>query len=223
MTRPTGLGEDYEPETPERFAECLARRGSWEHGQAQCFRVANDATIQDGIRRLVTVLKGAAARVSLYRLPTEPGRDGIAYLLVAGCAGAGRIEVAARAGSIRISVNLVEAGIWLAPDEIGLSADAFALLGLLGGTPVTIRRTPASDSCALMRCKIEGGMLDAADYQRLLCDMVEERYPGGQGRRLTPRCHQVAGRCQGDGEGALRLYTSHRLGRARTTSSPMWW
>ncbi len=122
--------------------------------------------------------------MSLRRLPIGAGRINVAYLpadstVVAAESylGGGRIEVGGAGRAIRATVNLVDPGCWLKPDEIGLSTEAFARLGLPDGAQVGIRRTPSPDSRALLRRKIGGGRLDADEYEALFRDIMEDRYP----------------------------------------------
>ncbi len=145
--------------------------------------VANDASIAEGIERLVEVLEAASSRLAVRRLPVHAGRANVAYLPDGGAAvnaasylDEGRIEVAGRTSSIRAVVHLLAPGWNLADGEIGLSAEAFDRLGLPEGQPVAIRRTPSPHTRSLLRRKINGGRLDADEYEELFRDIVEDRY-----------------------------------------------
>ena len=144
--------------------------------------VVNDASVEEGIERLVSAFETMTSRLSLRRLPIRAGRANIAYLPSGAAAAetyldAGRIDLAGRSNSIRASVHVVASGWQLDPGEVGVSAEAFERLGLAEGSPVVIRRTPSPDSRTLLRRKIDGGRLHADEYETLFRDIVEDRYP----------------------------------------------
>jgi thymidine phosphorylase len=145
--------------------------------------VVNDASVGEGIERLVTAFETMASRLAVRRLPIRAGRANIAYLPSGGDGVAetyldtGRIDLAGRNRSIRATANVVAPGWQLAPGEVGVSAEAFDRLGLPEGSPVVIRRTPSPDSRKLLRRKIDGSRLNVDEYETLFRDIVEDRYP----------------------------------------------
>ncbi|HVO26587.1 MAG TPA: thymidine phosphorylase family protein [Candidatus Margulisiibacteriota bacterium] len=64
----------------------------------------------------------------------------------------------------------------VAADEIGLSDDAFADLGLPEGTPVNATIAPAPKSVDLVRAKLQGQRLDRPAFDAILADVVGHRY-----------------------------------------------
>ncbi len=145
--------------------------------------VVNDASVAEGVERLVEVLETASSRMALRRVPVGAGRANVAFLPSDGTVvnaasylDAGRIEVAGQRRSIRAAVHTLAPGWGLADGEIGLSTEAFDRLGLPEGQPVAICRTPSPHSRALLRRKIDGGRLAAEEYERLFRDIVEDRY-----------------------------------------------
>lgn len=62
------------------------------------------------------------------------------------------------------------------PEEIGLSEDAFRDLGLPEGAPVHATIAPAPHSVDLVRKKLSGEKLNAADFTAILNDVVRHRY-----------------------------------------------
>ena len=64
----------------------------------------------------------------------------------------------------------------VAPDEIGLSDDAFADLGLPEGALVNATIAPAPKSVDLVRAKLQGERLDRAAFDTILADVVRHRY-----------------------------------------------
>ena len=123
----------------------------------------------------------------LRRLPVFAGRAHCAWLPAKGelvngfdYLGPGRIEISGAGASIRSDIQVADLPAALAPDEIGLSSEAFAELGLTEGTEVSIRRTPSPESRAALTRKIQGGALTEAQYHTLIRDIVESRYPDGE-------------------------------------------
>ena len=64
----------------------------------------------------------------------------------------------------------------IAPEEIGLSDDAFADLGLPEGTVVHATHAPAPRSVDLVRHKLRGERLDRAAFDAILADVIKHRY-----------------------------------------------
>ena len=64
----------------------------------------------------------------------------------------------------------------VAPDEIGLSDDAFADLGLPEGAQVNATIAPAPKSVDLVRAKLQGQRLERAAFDSILADVVRHRY-----------------------------------------------
>jgi thymidine phosphorylase len=62
------------------------------------------------------------------------------------------------------------------PDEIGLSDDTFADLGLPEGAQVNATIAPAPKSVDLVRAKLQGERLDRAAFDAILADVVQHRY-----------------------------------------------
>ena len=145
--------------------------------------VVNDATVEEGVERLVEALETMTQRLALRRLPIQAGRANIAYLPSGGATlaetylDAGRIDLTGRNRSIRAVPHVVASGWQIEPGEIGVSAEAFERLGLPEGSPITLRRTPSPDSRTLLRRKIDGARLTADEYETLFRDIVEDRYP----------------------------------------------
>lgn len=64
----------------------------------------------------------------------------------------------------------------VAPDEIGLSEDAYGDLGLPEGARVHASISPAPASVDLVRAKLHGRRLGEADFRAILADVVLRRY-----------------------------------------------
>ena len=145
--------------------------------------VVNDATVAEGVERLVEIFEAAASRMDLRRVPVSAGRANVAYLPADGTVvnaasylDNGRIEIEGQGSSIRAAVHMLAPGWGLTDGEIGLSIEAFDRLGLPEGRSVAICRTPSPHSRALLRRKIDGGRLTSGEYENLFHDIVEDRY-----------------------------------------------
>ncbi|WP_282568612.1 thymidine phosphorylase family protein [Bosea sp. 124] len=144
------------------------------------------------MEHFLAAIDAATRRLALKPVSIDAWRDNIAYLPrdsmlgVEDFDGPGKVDVAGQADasgqrrSIRARVNVVEPGWLLAPDEIGLSREAFAQLGLPENSEITLTRTPPQHSRDALRAKIQGHELGASEYAMLLRDIVEGRYPEGE-------------------------------------------
>lgn len=165
----------------------LARKVEpWSDG-IRAVSVCNDQSPETGVERFVAAIESAANTLRLRRLPVFAGRAHCAWLPAKGelvngfdYLGPGRIEITGAGASIRSDIQVADLPAALAPDEIGLSSEAFAELGLAEGTEVSIRRTPSPESRAALTRKIQGGALSEAQYHTLIRDIVESRYPDGE-------------------------------------------
>lgn len=179
-------------ETAEDIAARLARPApQWPAG-IETLVVENNGAVEEGIEHFLAAIDAATRRLVLKPVPIDAWRDNIAYLPrdsmlgVGDFDGPGKVDVArssAAAGerrSIRARINVVESGWLLEPDEIGLSREAFAQLGLPAGSEITLTRTPPQRSRDALRAKIQGRELGAAEYAMLLRDIVEGRYPDSE-------------------------------------------
>jgi len=178
-------------ESAEDIAARLSRAPPALPGLVETLVVENDGTAEDGIERFLAAIDSAVRRLVLKPIPIDAWRDNIAYLPrdsilgIEDFDGPGKVDVAGvdvagKDCSIRARINVVEPGWLLEPDEIGLSREAFALLGLPAGSEILLTRTPPQHSRDALRAKIQGRELGAAEYEMLLRDIVEGRYPEGE-------------------------------------------
>lgn len=173
-------------ESADEIALRLARAAPDLSDALEVITVTNDGTPEEGIEQLLSVIDGATRRLVLKPLPIDGWRDSIVYLPADGILGVeefdgpGKIDLAGGGRSIRARVNVVDAGTLLAPHEIGLSREAFAALGVPAGSDVSLTRTPPQRSRDALRAKVQGRELDADDYETVLRDIVENRYPDSE-------------------------------------------
>ena len=173
-------------ETEQDIAARLARSTLSLPAGIDSVTVSNDGTREEGVARLLRALDEATRLLSLKPLPIDGWRDQIAYLPEDSVIGAqdydgpGKVEIAAQGRAIRARVHLVDAGTLLQPHELGLSRAAFAALGLPARAAVSLKRTPPQHSRDALQAKIRGQALGLEQYQTLLRDIVEGRYPDSE-------------------------------------------
>ncbi|MEY6433051.1 thymidine phosphorylase family protein [Thioalkalicoccus limnaeus] len=73
-------------------------------------------------------------------------------------------------------LNVVDDPAITARDELGLSEQAFAQLGVAEGTPARIAQAQPPDSLGAVHRKIHGERLDQAEYHAIAQDIVGNRY-----------------------------------------------
>ncbi len=73
-------------------------------------------------------------------------------------------------------LNVVDDPCIVEPDQLGLSEQAFALLGVPEGVEVSIAHAPPPVSMPALRRKIGGERLDQAEYRAIIGDIVHRRY-----------------------------------------------
>lgn len=119
----------------------------------------------------------------LRRLAIDTHRESIAYLSrrcpqyrVEEFQALAKIQICANGRQIPATLNIVDDDAILAPEELGLSEEAFRLFGQSIGTPVRIEHPKPVESIAAVRSKIQGQILTAADYAAVIRDIATLRY-----------------------------------------------
>lgn len=121
--------------------------------------------------------------LKLKRVAIDTHRESIAYLSRA-CPlyraeefqALGRIEVKAGGHCIPATLNIVDDAGLLAPNELGLSEEAFRLFGRAEGTGISIEHPRPVESLEFVRAKIQGRVLSEADYHAVIRDVAAQRY-----------------------------------------------
>ena len=88
----------------------------------------------------------------------------------------GKVEVSGSGRRILASLNIVDHEGILAPEEVGLSNAAFALLGLGEGTEVSVEQATPPESLDAVRAKIDGRELSSEQLEAIVRDIVELKY-----------------------------------------------
>jgi thymidine phosphorylase len=158
----------------------------------ETIRVNNDGALEQGINAFVRALTNASQRVRLRRVPLSTGLERVAYLptrkgpgqiavlSAADYLGGSKVDLLADGTSLSVQIHGLDAPHLLAPDEIGLSEEAFSHWGLAEGSEIALRRTPSPASRQALIQKVQGHELGETEYEMLLRDIIEGRYTDGE-------------------------------------------
>jgi thymidine phosphorylase len=153
----------------------------------ETIRVSNDGALEHGINAFIRALANATQRLRLRRVPVSTGLERIAYLPMqnavlpaADYLGASKVDLLADGKSLSVQIHGLAAGVFLEPDEIGLSEEAFSSWEVAEGAEVALRRTPSPASRQALIQKVQGQELGEAEYEMLLRDIIEGRYTDGE-------------------------------------------
>lgn len=123
------------------------------------------------------------AKLKLVRLAIDTYRENVAYLhrdcevyRAEGFQALSKVEVCADGRRILAVLNVVDDVVIVAPDELALSEEAFAHLGLPEGQFVTVDHAQPPASMDAVRRKIAGERLDQRDFHAIVQDITESRY-----------------------------------------------
>lgn len=121
--------------------------------------------------------------LKLRRIAIDTHRESIAYLSrhctqyrVEEFQALAKIHVCADGRQIPATLNIVDDDAILAPEELGLSEEAFRVLGVPAGTLVRIEHPRPVESIAAVRAKIQGRILTAEEYGAVIRDIAALRY-----------------------------------------------
>lgn len=87
-----------------------------------------------------------------------------------------KIEVGNNGRRIFAILNIVDDERILSPNELGLSEQAFKILGLPEGSDVVVAPARPPESLEWIRAKIQGHMLDPHQYDGIIEDIAANRY-----------------------------------------------
>ncbi|HSN32236.1 MAG TPA: thymidine phosphorylase family protein, partial [Ideonella sp.] len=110
------------------------------------------------------------AAIDTYQQPVIYMRSDCPVCRAEGFEAQAQIEVAANGRHVLAILHRVEAD-WLGHDEAALSDAAWALLGLSGGEPITVRHAPPIESLAFLRAKVYGRELSYDQLRALIEDV----------------------------------------------------
>jgi thymidine phosphorylase len=126
-----------------------------------------------------------ADTLRLRRIAIDTYRENVAYLhrdcphyRSEGFQALSKVEVLAAAGAVPILavLNVVDDAAIVAPDELGLSEQAFAQMGVAEDAAVTVSQAQPPASLGSVHRKIRGERLAAREYSDIARDIVNNRY-----------------------------------------------
>jgi thymidine phosphorylase len=125
----------------------------------------------------------AAFPLSLRRVAVDTYRENVAYLhrdceiyRAEGFQALAKVEVRANGRRILATLNVVDDPCIVHCNEIGLSIDAFAQLGVDNGHPAMVAQAEPPSSIPALHRKIAGERLDRDDFRAIVRDIAEHRY-----------------------------------------------
>lgn len=139
----------------------------------------------------------AASTLALRRVGIDTYRENVAYLhrecelyRAEGFQALAKVEVSSDGHRILASVNVVDDIAIVGCNELGLSEDAFALLGLAEGHQVQVSQAEPASSIPALHRKIAGERLRAEDFQAIVNDIAEHRYSKIELTAFVVACNQ---------------------------------
>jgi len=125
----------------------------------------------------------AAANLSLRRVAIDTWRENVVYLnrdcdvyRAEGFQALAKVEIRANGKRILATLNVVDDASIVACNEIGLSEDAFAQLGVPDGHLVAIAQAEPPESMAALFRKIDGERLNRDEFHAIVRDIAAHRY-----------------------------------------------
>ena len=129
------------------------------------------------------VVAESASPLRLRRVAIDTWRENVVYLhrdcaiyRAEGFQALSKVEVRANGRRILATLNVVDDGCIVQPDELGLSIDAFVQLGVDNGHPAMIAQAEPPSSIPALRRKIAGERLAREDFRAIVRDIAEHRY-----------------------------------------------
>ncbi len=140
----------------------------------------------------------AASTLVLRRVAIDTYRENVAYLhrdcelyRAEGFQALAKVEVSNGGRRILASVNVVDDDSIVGCLELGLSEDAFALLGLPEGHRVSVSQAEPPSSIPALHRKIAGERLRAEDFRAIVNDIAEHRYSKIELTAFIVACNQA--------------------------------
>ncbi|MBB3142677.1 thymidine phosphorylase family protein [Halomonas organivorans] len=125
----------------------------------------------------------ALTPLTLKRVGIDTYRENVAYMhrecdryRAEGFQALAKVEIRADGRRILATLNVVDDATIVGCGELGLSEDAFALLGAGEGIPVSIRQAEPPPSIPAMHRKLAGERLTRDDFRHIIRDIAERRY-----------------------------------------------
>jgi thymidine phosphorylase len=137
------------------------------------------------------------APLTLRRVAIDTYRENVAYLhrdceiyRAEGFQALSKVEVRANGKRILASLNVVDDSGIVSCQQLGLSEDAFAQLGLPDGHEVSISQAEPAKSIPALHRKIAGERLNLDDFSSIVQDIAEHRYSKIELTAFVVACNQ---------------------------------
>ena len=124
-----------------------------------------------------------ASRLALRRVAIDTYRENVAYLhrdcavyRAEGFQALSKVEVRANGRRILATLNVVDDPAIVGCEELGLSEDAFAQLGVHDGHAAAVSQAERPESIAALFRKIAGERLGREDFRAIVLDIAERHY-----------------------------------------------
>lgn len=121
--------------------------------------------------------------LALRRVAIDTWHENVAYLhrdcavyRAEGFQALSKVEVRANGRTILATVNVVDDPAIVGAKELGLSEDAFRLLGVQDGHTASVSQAEPPASMAALFRKIDGERLDRGDFRAIVQDIASHRY-----------------------------------------------
>ena len=135
--------------------------------------------------------------LTLRRVGIDTYRENVAYLhrdceiyRAEGFQALSKVEVRANGRKILASLNVVDDSNIVSCQQLGLSEDAFAQLGVADGHAVSISQAEPAKSIPALHRKIAGERLNQHDFNSIVHDIAEHRYSKIELTAFVVACNQ---------------------------------
>ncbi|HET6787667.1 MAG TPA: thymidine phosphorylase, partial [Aquabacterium sp.] len=136
-------------------------------------------------------------RLRVRRVAIDTYRENVAYLhrdcevyRAEGFQVLSKVEIRANGRRILASLNVVDDPCIVGCNELGLSEDAFAQLGVEAGHPIFISQAEPPSSIPALHRKIAGERLQREDFRAIVRDIAEHRYSKIELTAFVVACNQ---------------------------------
>jgi thymidine phosphorylase len=141
--------------------------------------------------------KHQSAELALRRVAIDTYRENVAYLhrecavyRAEGFQALSKVEIRANGRRILATLNVVDDEAIVGYDELGLSMDAFAQLGVENGHPTAVSQAEPPGSIPALHRKIAGERLGREDFAAIVRDISEHRYSKIELTAFVVACNQ---------------------------------
>ncbi|WP_166836251.1 thymidine phosphorylase family protein [Rheinheimera pleomorphica] len=144
-----------------------------------------------------TTTNNKTMQLTLKRVGIDTYRENVAYLhrdcdiyRAEGFQALAKIEVQANGKRILASLNVVDDTSIVGCQQLGLSEEAFSMLGAGDGSAVTVSPAEPARSIPALHRKIAGERLTADDFNRIVQDIANHRYSKIELTAFVVACNQ---------------------------------